>query len=154
MAEQLAIRPARAELEGRVGQVLGVSRWVEISQDRIDLFADATDDHQWIHVDEERAEHGPFGTRIAHGYLSLSMIPALMGDILDLDAVAMSVNYGLNRVRFTSPMPSGGRLRLAATLDELVDVDGGIQITLGMSLECEGRDKPVCVAQGLYRFYD
>jgi acyl dehydratase len=141
------------ELKGLVGQELGTSDWVEVSQERINQFADATDDHQWIHVDIERAKDGPFGGPIAHGYLTLSLIVSMFFDVLQMDGVAMGVNYGLNKVRFPAPVPAGSRIRLTATLAEVEEIQGGVQAVVDGVIEVEGGTKPVCVAQPVYRFY-
>lgn len=141
------------ELEPRVGSEIAVSPWLSVEQDRIDLFAGATDDHQWIHVDAERARKGPFGRTIAHGFLTLSLLPRMMSEALEVDGVRMSVNYGLNRVRFTSPVPSGSRLRARLVLAKLEKIDGGVQLTWSATVEREGGDKPCLVAEWLVRHY-
>ena len=141
------------ELKGLVGQELGTSTWVEIDQDRINAFADATDDHQWIHVDLERAKEGPFGGPVAHGYLTLSLIVPMFFEVLQIDGIAMGVNYGLNKVRFPAPVPAGSRIRLKATLAEVEEIAGGVQAVVDGVIEVEGGTKPVCVAQPVYRFY-
>jgi len=141
------------ELKALVGQELGTSSWVEIDQDRINAFADATDDHQWIHVDIERAKAGPFGGPIAHGYLTLSLIIPMFAEVLQVDGVAMGVNYGLNKVRFPAPVSAGSRIRLKATLAEVEEIAGGVQAVVDAVIEVEGSTKPVCVAQPVYRFY-
>jgi acyl dehydratase len=143
-----------AELKSLVGEHLGYSDYVEITQERINLFADATDDHQWIHVDVERAESGPFGGPIAHGYLTLSLGPMLGPQIFRVDGVAMGVNYGTEKVRFPSPVPVGSKLRLGATLTDVTDVAGGAQITMDYVFEVEGAAKPSCVAQVIFRYYE
>lgn len=136
-----------------VGQHLGFSDWEQITQERINLFADATGDHQWIHVDVERAKAGPFGTPIAHGYLTLSLIPILVPQIIDIRGFAMGINYGCDKVRFPSPVPVGSRLRAGAVLDQLTEVPGGIQTQLTLTIEIEGATKPACVAVVLLRRY-
>jgi acyl dehydratase len=141
------------DLKARAGQELGRSRWLEVTQDRVDRFADATDDHQWIHVDVDRAKAGPFGGTIAHGYLTLSLAVPLLAEVMTVDRISMGINYGLNRVRFPSPVPVGSRIRLAATLLSVEEFVGGAQATVGMTFEVEGNDKPACVAEALYRFY-
>jgi acyl dehydratase len=143
-----------AELAGLAGRDLGTSGWLEITQDRIDRFADATGDHQWIHVDPERAKAGPFGTTIAHGYLSLSLVIPLWTELLRIEGVRMAVNYGLNRVRFPAPVPVGSRIRLAATVAEAraVAVDG-VEIVADFTVEVDGGGKPAVVAQAVYRYY-
>jgi acyl dehydratase len=143
-----------AELHDLVGKHLGYSEWWEISQDRIATFADATDDHQWIHLDAERAGAGPFGTTIAHGYLTLSLLVPMWHEILRFDGVRLAVNYGLNRVRFPSPVPVGSRIRAGATLVSVETVaDASIQVVVDFVVEREGGEKPCCIAQGIYRFY-
>jgi acyl dehydratase len=141
------------ELAGSVGTHLGHSAWLEVTQERIDAFADATDDHQWIHVDPERARSGPFGTTIAHGYLTLSLAVRFVDEIFAVEGVRMGVNYGTNKVRFISPVPVGSRLRAGGTLAAIEEVPGGWQATLDLTFEVEGADKPACVAQVLYRLY-
>ncbi len=136
-----------------MGEHLGYSEWREISQQRIDSFAEATDDHQWIHVDPERAKAGPFGGPIAHGYLTLSLAVPLLAEILEVRGVKMGVNYGANRVRFPAPVPVGSRLRAGATLASVEEVAGGVQVTMDVTFEVEGGEKPVCVAQVVYRYY-
>lgn len=141
------------ELAGSVGSHLGHSAWLEVTQERIDAFADATDDHQWIHVDPERARSGPFGTTIAHGYLTLSLAVRFVDEIFAVEGVRMGVNYGTNKVRFISPVPVGSRLRAGGTLAAIEEVPGGWQATLDLTFEVEGAGKPACVAQVLYRLY-
>jgi acyl dehydratase len=142
-----------AELLSLAGKDLGATDWVPVTQADIDAFAQATGDHQWIHVDPQRAASGPFRTTVAHGYLTLALLPPLFAQLMSVDGVAMGINYGLNRVRFPSPLPSGSRVRLAATLVEARPVPGGVELTLDATLEREGGDKPVCVAQVIYRYY-
>ncbi|MEU6118355.1 MaoC family dehydratase [Streptomyces sp. NPDC047117] len=141
------------ELRGAVGEELGPSDWLEVDQKRIDLFADATGDHQWIHVDQEKAKAGPFGTTIAHGYLTLSLLPALVPQLMRVDNVKMGINYGTNKVRFPSPVPVGSRVRATAKIAEVTEVAGGVQLTTAVTVEREGGDKPVCVAESVSRFY-
>jgi acyl dehydratase len=142
------------ELDGLVGKDLGHSDWIVVSQDRIATFADATDDHQWIHVDAEKAAHGPFGGTIAHGYLTLSLFIPLFSGLLDVSGVTTKVNYGLDRVRFPSPVRAGARIRLGATIGAVDEVAGdGVQITLDGVIEIEGETKPACVLRSLLRFY-
>jgi acyl dehydratase len=142
------------ELNGLVGKDLGHSDWIVVSQDRIATFADATDDHQWIHVDAERAAQGPFGGTIAHGYLTLSLFIPLFSGLLDVSGVTTKVNYGLDRVRFPSPVRAGARIRLGATIGAVDEVAGdGVQITLDGVIEIEGETKPACVLRSLLRFY-
>ena len=140
-------------LKEKVGAHLGYSDWMEVTQDQVNLFADATGDHQWIHVDPERAKSGPFGGPIAHGYLTLSLAPVLIGEVLRVDGISMGVNYGLNKLRFPSPVPVGSKLRLGATLADVEDIAGGAQVTLDLTFEVDGKDKPSCVAQAVYRYY-
>ena len=142
------------DLETRVGQEIAVSPWVEIAQDRIDLFARATEDYQWIHVDPERAKKSPFGTTIAHGFLTLSMLPKLVESTFDFSDRRMGVNYGLNRVRFPAPVPSGSRIRGRFTLAKYEKIEGnGVQTTWSVVMEREGGDKPVCIAETISRHY-
>jgi acyl dehydratase len=142
------------ELKALAGSDLGATAWREITQGRVDTFADATDDHQWIHVDAERARTGPFGTTIAHGYLTLSLIIPFFGELLEIRGTSMSVNYGLDKVRFPSPVPVGGRIRLRGTVDSVDEVGGnGVQMALTFQIEVEGSAKPACVAQALFRHY-
>ena len=143
------------ELEGRVGEELAVSEWVEITQARVDRFAEATGDHQWIHVDVERAQReSPFGGTIAHGYLTLSLLAGFAASTFDYSASRMGVNYGLNRVRFTDPVPTGSRLRARFTLASLERIAGGMQLTFKVVVEREGSAKPVMVAETISRRYD
>ena len=135
------------------GAEFGPSSWVEVTQDRIDGFAEATGDHQWIHVDRERAAAGPFGTTIGHGYLTLSLIPAMSYEVLPRQEGGMGINYGLNRVRFPAPVPSGSRVRGSFRVDAVDAFDGGVQMTMTATLEREGGDKPVCVAEVVFRTY-
>ncbi|MET0831005.1 MAG: MaoC family dehydratase [Acidimicrobiia bacterium] len=139
------------DLRALVGSTIGVGEWTTITQERIDAFADATDDHQWIHVDGEKAEAGPFGSTIAHGFLVLSLIPAIAPRV-DLPA-RMAVNYGLDRVRFITPVPSGSRVRAHAVLEEVAEVAGGVQTIAEVTIELEGSERPACVAICLARFY-
>ncbi|MEU3851595.1 MaoC family dehydratase [Streptomyces sp. NPDC029554] len=141
------------ELRKLAGGDLGTSEWIEVTQERIDTFADATGDHQWIHVDPVRAEEGPFGAPIAHGYLTLSLFIPLFTELLDVHGVTTKVNYGLNKVRFPSPVKVGSRIRLSARLAEVEDVPGGVQITVEGTIEIEGGGKPAAVLQSLSRFY-
>ncbi|MER5769415.1 MaoC family dehydratase [Streptomyces sp. NPDC001985] len=141
------------ELRAGVGERLGYSDWLEIDQRRIDLFAEATGDHQWIHVDPERAAAGPFGTTIAHGYLTLSLLPALVPQVLRVEGMRMGLNYGTDKVRFPAPVPVGSRLRATAELRSAVDAGGGVQVTALVTVEREGGEKPVCVADSVSRYY-
>jgi acyl dehydratase len=142
-----------AGLKQKVGDHLGYSEWHEVTQEQVNLFADATGDHQWIHVDIERAKAGPFGGPIAHGYLTLSLTPALLSEILEVSGITMAVNYGLNKLRFPAPVPVGSKVRAGVQLDQLEDVSGGVQVTLTTTFEVEGGAKPVCVAEILFRYY-
>jgi acyl dehydratase len=141
------------DLTPLVGAELGVSDWLDITQERIDTFADATGDHQWIHVDPARAKDGPFGTTIAHGYLTLSLIIPLWTQLLDVREVRNKLNYGLNKVRFPSPVPVGSKVRVRASLASVEEVPGGVQLTLDAVVACDGSEKPACVAQPVFRFY-
>ncbi len=136
-----------------VGQHLGYSDWHRIEQEQINLFADATGDHQWIHVDPERAKDGPFGSAIAHGYLTLSLAPVYLGEVLVVEGTTMGVNYGCNKVRFPAPVPVGSNLRLGAAVAGAEDVAGGVQVMLDLTFETEGSTKPSCVAQVVYRYF-
>lgn len=142
-----------SELDGRVGQEVAASPWVEVTQDRIDQFAAATGDFQWIHIDRERAQQSPFGTTIAHGFLTLSMLPMLTEQAFAISDRTMGINYGLNRVRFTSPLPSGSRIRARFTLTRVEPIDGGVQTTWATVVEREGGDKPVMIAETISRHY-
>jgi acyl dehydratase len=142
------------ELAALAGTTLGPTGWHEVTQDQVNTFADATGDHQWIHTDPERAAAGPFGSTIAHGYLTLSLIIPLWSDLLDLRDIRTRVNYGLNKVRFPAPVPVGGKVRLTADLtavDRLTE--DSVQVTVDFTVELEGSTKPTVVAQALYRYY-
>ena len=141
------------ELRKLSGSDLGTSSWIEITQERVNTFADATGDHQWIHVDVEKAAAGPFGAPIAHGYLTLSLFVPLFTELLDVRGVTTKVNYGLNKVRFPSPVPVGSKIRLTARLASVEDVAGGVQITVDGTIEIEGGAKPAAVLQSVSRFY-
>jgi acyl dehydratase len=141
------------EIKALAGRDLGASDWLEVTQERIDTFADATGDHQWIHVDPARAATGPFGATIAHGYLTLSLVIPLFGNLLKIEGTRMGVNYGLERVRFPNPVRVGSRIRLAATVDAVTEVAGGLQMTCDFTVEIEGQEKPACVARAIYRQY-
>jgi len=142
------------DVKSLVGQELGVSDWHLVTQPEINTFADATHDHQWIHIDVERAQkESPFGGPVAHGYYTLSLAPYLLSQVWAVQGIRMGVNYGLNKLRFPSPVLVGKRVRVRATLNNVEDVSGGIQVTIGMAFEVEGSDKPVCVAEGVYRYY-
>ena len=142
------------ELRSLIGEHLGYSEYVEITQDQVNQFADATGDHQWIHVDVERATAGPFGAPIAHGYLTLSLGPALSPQIYQVGGFKMGVNYGAEKIRFPAPVPVGSKLRLGAKLLGVDDVAGGIQMKMEFSFEVEGAAKPSCVAEVLFRLYE
>jgi len=141
------------DLRALTGETLGTSDWVEVSQARIQQFADATEDHQWIHLDAERAKAGPFKTTIAHGFLTLSLVPQLLATTYGIADVVMGVNYGMNRVRFPTPVPSGSRLRAHIKLLKFEPIDGGAQLTTEVTVELEGAPKPACVAEFVARQY-
>ena len=142
------------ELEARVGEEIAVSPWVDMPQERINLFAQATEDFQWIHVDPQRAKNSPFGTTIAHGYLTLSMLPKLIESTFEFTDRKMGVNYGLNKVRFTAPVPAGAKIRGRFTLSKYEKLaDGGVQTTWSVTVEREGGDKPAMVAETISRHY-
>jgi len=144
-----------SDLAALVGQEVGVSGWLDITQARIDAFADATGDRQWIHVDVERARaETPFGTTIAHGFLTLSLVSALMRDAVTVDGPRMTLNYGLNRVRFVSPVPAGSRIRARVVLGRRDDVGDSVQATWNVTIEREGGEKPCVVAEWIVRYYD
>lgn len=149
----MTITYSYAEAAGLAGTDLGYTDWLEITQDRISLFADATDDHQWIHVDPERAAAGPFGAPIAHGFLTLSLAVKFWSELFDLDSVSTKVNYGLDKVRFISPVKVGSRVRMTAVIAEVTEVPGGYQFAVDQTIEIDGGTKPAVVARGLYRFY-
>jgi acyl dehydratase len=135
-----------------VGDVYGPSSWIDVPQAKIDAFAEATGDHQWIHVDAERAKEGPFGTTIAHGYLTLSLLPAASYEVVPRQG-GMGINYGLNRVRFPAPVPVDSRLRATFEAKEVAELEGGGQVTMTATIEREGGEKPVCVADIVFRYY-
>jgi acyl dehydratase len=141
------------DLAPLVGQHLGPSSWVEIDQHRIDTFAAATGDHQWIHTAPQRAKDGPFGTTIAHGYLTLSLLIPMWTELLDVREARTKVNYGLGKVRFPAPVPVGSKVRATATLAAIDELDGGVQVTVDAVIEIDGGGKPACVAQPIFRFY-
>jgi acyl dehydratase len=141
------------DMKAKIGEELGVGEWLEVSQDRINTFADATGDHQWIHVDTERAKQGPFGATIAHGYLTLSLIPSLGGGGLGLDGVRMGINYGLDRVRFITPVKAGSRVRARRKLLDVTEGEGFVQMKVEVTVEIDGEAKPACVAETLSRAY-
>ncbi len=142
----------RDELRNYVGERLGVSAWHEVTQAQVGLFADATGDHQWIHVDPERAAKGPFGGTVAHGFLTLSLAPVLVWEVLNVADASITINYGLNKVRFPAPLPVGSRVRADVRCDKVEDVTGGLQGTFTVTFEREGGSKPVCIAELLLRF--
>ncbi|NRQ37390.1 MaoC family dehydratase [Nonomuraea sp. NN258] len=143
-----------AELKALAGRDLGHSAWLEIGQDRVNAFADTTGDHQWIHTDPDRAAGGPFGGTIAHGYLTLALVIPLFGELLDVRGVSMSVNYGLDKLRFPSPVKVGGRIRLTGTVVSVEEVAGnGVQMLIDFIVEADGSAKPACVARAVYRHY-
>ena len=139
-------------IKAMAGKEWGTSDWLEVTQERINQFAEATNDHQWIHVDPEKARQGPFGTTIAHGYLTLSLIPGLSGD-LRFEGIRMGINYGLNKVRFPAPVKVGSRIRAVTRNLSVDDVEGGVQVVNQVTIEVEGQDKPGCVAETVARFY-
>jgi acyl dehydratase len=144
-----------AGLKDLVGQHLGYSEYIEITQERVNTFADATGDHQWIHVDPERAKaESPFGGPIAHGYLTLSLGPLLAPQIMRVEGIKMGVNYGCEKVRFPSPVPVGAKLRLGALLTNVEDIPGGAQVYMTFTFECEGAPKPSCVSEVVFRYYE
>ncbi len=140
-------------IANHVGEHLGYSAWHNVTQEQVNKFADATGDHQWIHIDVERAKAGPFGGPIAHGYLTLSLAPILLSQVLQVEGVKMGVNYGTNKVRFPSPVPVGSNLRLGAKLASVEDVPGGKQVTVEATFEVEGATKPSCVAELVFRYF-
>ena len=142
-----------SEMQSLVGEPIGVSDWITVDQARIQQFADATGDHQWIHIDPERAAAGPFGSTIAHGFLTLSLLPAMGATAFEVRDTRMGVNYGLGKVRFPAPVPAGSRLRGHFKLVKYEPLDGGAQLTVEVTMEREGFDKPVCVAESLARRY-
>ena len=141
------------DLESQVGKEVGISPWVEMTQARIDEFAKATEDFQWIHVDPKRAKDSPFGGTIAHGFLTLSMLPKLSESTFEFSDRKMGVNYGLNKVRFTAPVPAGAKIRGRFTLAKYEKLDGGVQVTWNVTIEREGGEKPVCVAEAIGRHF-
>lgn len=146
--------PSISALREAVGQHLGYSDWHTIDQKRVDLFAEATGDHQWIHVDPEKAAQGPYGRTIAHGYLTLSLVAALTPEVYQVDGVRMAINYGVNKVRFPAPLPVGGRARAGVELAEVSDVEGGVQVVARVTVEVEGASKPCCAAETVVRLYE
>ncbi|GAA4491143.1 MaoC family dehydratase [Actinoallomurus oryzae] len=142
------------EIKALAGADLGRTDWLEITQERVNMFADATDDHQWIHTDPERAATGPFGATIAHGYLTLSLIIPLFTRLLAIEGISMSINYGLDKVRFPQPVKVGAKIRLHGTVESVDDVRGnGVEMRLAFTVEIEGSDKPACAARAVLRHY-
>lgn len=143
-----------AELMSAAGEELGTSDWLTLDQERIDAFADATGDHQWIHVDAARAEQGPFGGTIAHGLLTLSLLPTFLQQIYRVDGARMAVNYGLNKVRLPAPVPVGSKLRATSRIVDVAPLDGTVQVTLSTTIDIEGGDKPACVVDSIVRYIE
>lgn len=152
MADRLTVSGVEG-LKALVGKHIGYSDWHEVTQEQVNTFADATGDHQWIHVDPERAAQGPFGGPIAHGYLTLSLGPYFLPKMWEVKGFTMGVNYGCEKVRFPAPVPVGAKLRCGATLDSVEDIAGGAQVTMTLSFEVDGASKPSCVATVVYRYY-
>ncbi|MET0829458.1 MAG: MaoC family dehydratase [Microbacterium sp.] len=144
---------AYTDVAGLAGTDLGHTDWLEITQEQVNTFADATGDHQWIHVDPERAKDGPFGAPIAHGFLTLSLAVTFWTELLEVEGVTTKVNYGLDKVRFVSPVKVGARVRMNAVVAEVTEIAGGYQLTVDQTIEIDGAPKPAVVARGLYRFY-
>ena len=142
------------ELENAVGKRLGPTGWLRLEQSRIDQFADATDDHQWIHVDVERAKQGPFGGTIAHGYLTLALVNKFLPELIEVQGAAMGVNYGCGKVRFPAPAPAGSRIRGLGEVTEVTPVKGGRQLIVRVTVGLEGQERPACVAETISRFYE
>jgi len=143
-----------ADLKDLIGQEIAISDWVTITQERINQFAEATGDHQWIHVDVEKAKNSPFKSTIAHGFLTLSLLPLFTGECIRMPSVKMGVNYGTNKVRFTNPVPVNSRLRGRFTVKEVEEIPGGTQLTMLATIEIEGQDKPACIAESISRRYE
>ena len=141
-----------SQLTAAAGQELGTSDWVTVDQERINTFADATGDHQWIHVDTEKAAAGPFGGTIAHGMLTLSLLPSFMYQLYRVDGVTMAINYGLNKVRFPAPVPAGSRVRATSRITSVAQLEGAVQAELSTTIEVEGGAKPACVAESIVRY--
>jgi acyl dehydratase len=141
------------ELRAAAGTRVGTSDWMTIEQSRVDMFADATDDHQWIHIDPVKAEAGPFGTTIAHGFLTLSLLPELLKQVYRVDGVKMGINYGLNKVRFTAPVPVGSKVRGVVDIADVAETKGGVQVTTRVTVEIEGSERPALVAEWITRQY-
>ncbi|MEY4102295.1 MAG: hypothetical protein RIR88_429 [Actinomycetota bacterium] len=149
----MATAATYAEIVGFEGRDLGFSDYITVTQEQINMFADATNDHNWIHIDPERAKDGPFGVPIAHGFLTLSLVIPLWSELLDATDVDTKVNYGLDKVRFIAPVPVNSRIRMGAVVDSVTEVKGGIQLAVTQTVEVEGSEKPAVIAEGLYRFY-
>ena len=145
---------APKDLLDSVGAELGHSDWFEITQERINQFAEATGDYQWIHIDEEQAKQGPFGATIAHGYLTLSLTNMFLPEIISVENISMGINYGVNKVRFPAPVPSGSRVRFSAVLQDVTEISGGVQAIIVITVEVEGSDKPCCVVESVTRYLD
>ncbi len=145
---------APKDLLDSVGAELGHSDWFEITQERINQFAEATGDYQWIHIDEEQAKQGPFGATIAHGYLTLSLTNMFLPEIISVENISMGINYGVNKVRFPAPVPSGSRVRFSAVLQDVTEIPGGVQAIIVITVKVEGSDKPCCVVESVTRYLD
>lgn len=145
---------APKDLLDSVGAELGQSDWFEITQERINQFAEATGDYQWIHIDEEQAKQGPFGATIAHGYLTLSLTNMFLPEIISVENISMGINYGVNKVRFPAPVPSGSRVRFSAVLQDVTEIPGGVQAIIVITVEVEGSEKPCCVVESVTRYLD
>lgn len=145
---------APKDLLNSVGAQLGQTDWFEITQERINQFAEATGDYQWIHIDEEQAKQGPFGATIAHGYLTLSLTNMFLPEIISVENISMGINYGVNKVRFPAPVPSGSRVRFSAMLQEVVEIPGGVQAVIVITVEVEGSEKPCCVVESVTRYLE
>lgn len=145
---------APKDLLDSVGAELGHSDWFEITQERINQFAEATGDYQWIHIDEEQAKQGPFGATIAHGYLTLSLTNMFLPEIISVENISMGINYGVNKVRFPAPVPSGSKVRFSAVLQDVTEIPGGVQAIIVITVEVEGSDKPCCVVESVTRYLD
>ena len=144
-----------ASMKEKLGEHLGYSEYMDITQERVNQFAEAPGDHQWIHVDVERAKkESPFGGPIAHGYLTLSLGPVLVPQVVRVEGIKMAVNYGCEKVRFPSPVPVGSKLRVGVELLDVSDIPGGAQVTMRFTFECEGAEKPSCVAENVFRYYE
>jgi acyl dehydratase len=150
--DQTAVFSGIAQFAAAEGTVLGPTDWLLVDQARVDQFAEATDDHQWIHVDPQRAAHGPYGGTIAHGLLTLSLLPHFMHDLYRVENVAMAINYGFNKVRFITPVPVGSRLRALSKITSVTELAGGVQATLTTTIEVEGSDKPAAVVESIVRY--